>query len=84
MQEGELIDFGNAPEIYADDIGNAEAIGSTFRTIYCAWKRMPGSQIFSRVVVATIVRPMTSFTRGKVADFLAQQNNAKAMFDQRH
>ncbi len=54
----ELLDFGNAPEIYGDGIAEVQIIGGNARLLMFAWRKINGC--FQRVLVATLIRPASS------------------------
>lgn len=50
-------------DTWADGIAVLEVCGpdgSSFRTVYFSWQRIPGTNTFERVVVAKVVRPKAS------------------------
>jgi hypothetical protein len=53
-----LIEYGEYPEIYADGVGDAHAIGTNLSILLFRWRRVDG--IFQRCVSAELVRPMAN------------------------
>lgn len=54
----QLVELGDAPEIYADGIAAVYITGEMARVVLYSWRRLGG--VFRPVTVATIVRPVSS------------------------
>ncbi len=66
----DLIDLGNYPEIYADDVAEIQLLnGGNRRVVFFSWRRING--VFQRMVVGAVIRPavsiMTSFPMFRTA-----------------
>jgi hypothetical protein len=75
MENNQLLDFGNYPEIHADGLGDVLFHQDKAHFILFGWKRIDG--VWRRIVVGTITRPISSVT-------LEQTVALKEMFEARH
>jgi hypothetical protein len=59
----ELLDLGGYPEIYVDGIAAVQILGVCARTLYFNFQRA-ASGLYTRQVVASLIRPVKSFEEG--------------------
>jgi hypothetical protein len=74
-----LIDYGSAPEIYADGIGDATFIGDNARLTFFSRRKINGE--LRRYVVAEIVQPVATLPPG-LADYLRAKFSAAGSGEQ--
>jgi hypothetical protein len=58
MDEEQVLELGNLPEIYADGIGRVTPCGPNVKLQLWTWTEIGG--VLQRVAVATIIRPFDS------------------------
>jgi hypothetical protein len=63
-------------DVYADGLATLENLGTNFRQMFFVWHRGP-SGILERVIVAKVVRPMSSL--GEHGDLMRQLAQSKPL-----
>jgi hypothetical protein len=58
MANNDVLDLGDAPELYSDGIAEVNVIGANARLLMFVWRRVDG--VFRRVLAYTSIQPASS------------------------
>lgn len=67
-----FIDTGACADIYADGIAHVENLGSVCRVFFFTYTAEFAGGPLERVIVAKLIRPLTSLHQGVISSLLAQ------------
>lgn len=74
-----FIDNNTCPDIYADGIVHVENLGSVCRVFFYSYTaEFPGGPL-ERMIVAKLIRPLTSLHTGVISQLLARAPNAQLL-----